>query len=273
MPKEGNIVRRLDKGKVGHGSLPPIRSEANALAGEVQYMQDQWQPPSQLESDNADVNANGQRRSNEFPVRTAQASPYDTRMEIKRQLIGSSDTGATPYGIATITEQDYKNMEEKVAQAQRLEYETFLANYFNITSPAEAAYVQKIMPEFLDRREQEIDAQAKLQGNLAKLRLRGPQNKEDLLLVWMLKTGQVPLPKKPLWDPDWYDSASNAKENFVRGVFSPRRYFGGVIGKKATRYDPLRSDNAAISKVGLLGGAKSNDSYRELFKTIMPNNM
>lgn len=81
------------------------------------------------------------------------------------------------------------------------------------------------MPEYFERREQQIDEVADLQKQIALLLLYGPRSKSDLLLEYAIRNGKLNVPKGAIWDPkSWYTDAETSMAGMARGMFNPRRY-------------------------------------------------
>jgi len=91
--------------------------------------------------------------------------------------------------------------------------------------PAIQRLVEEMMPEYFERREQQIDEVADLQKQIALLLLYGPRSKSDLLLEYAIRNGKLNVPKGAVWDPaNWYPDADTSLNGMVRGMFNPRRY-------------------------------------------------
>ena len=87
-----------------------------------------------------------------------------------------------------------------------------------------------MMPEYFERREQQIDEVADLQKQIALLLLYGPRSKSDLLLEYAIRNGKLNVPKGAIWDPaSWYSSDDTAFANMTRGMFNPRRYVAAPV--------------------------------------------
>jgi hypothetical protein len=81
-----------------------------------------------------------------------------------------------------------------------------------------------MLPDYFERREEQIEEVADLQKRIAKLRLYGPRSKDDLFLIYMIASGKLKVPSGAIWDPsNWYANLGGT-DQFARGLFNPRRY-------------------------------------------------
>lgn len=91
--------------------------------------------------------------------------------------------------------------------------------------PAIQRLVEEMMPEYFERREQQIEEVADLQKQIALLLLYGPRSKSDLLLEYAIRNGKLNVPKGAIWDPaSWYNEFDTSFFSMARGMFNPRRY-------------------------------------------------
>lgn len=84
--------------------------------------------------------------SNEFPVKLSAVDPYDRIVDMKQGMIDRR-TGATPFGLATITPDDYAWLDRKRQNLMYANFQDFLANRFDMRDPAmagRASYVNRL---------------------------------------------------------------------------------------------------------------------------------
>lgn len=116
------------------------------------------------------------------------------------------------------------------------------------------------MPEYFERREQQIDEVADLQKQIALLLLYGPRSKSDLLLEYAIRNGKLNVPKGAIWDPaSWYGDDATSFANMSRGMFNPRRY-AAAPGRPAMdkRWDIV--SGPAIGTIATKVGTDYNNS-------------
>lgn len=219
-----SAAERLDK--IEYKYRPPARVEDG-----------QWGGGKTIGGDRAKINM--ERR---FPIEVGQADPRDKMFDMQRQYVAGtlkdpegkeipkpdgSNGGAGGLGVPIFDESMRGYLAEKEQQVKEAEYESFAASIFNLDDPATAALVgEKILPEFYAKREAEIEKQAELQTNLAKIRLRGyPKDAKELSLAFAIKKGLIRLPKGPVWQPS---SWSATQPELQRGFFNPNRWIIGA---------------------------------------------
>lgn len=232
-----------------HSKHGPVAEEAAELDNVLQEAHDFSIPGTITEQDNV-YGGDGIPKQNRFPVKLTQRDPYDSKASIKKSLVNNQ--GVVPgMGYATLTEADLEHLERK---RQALQYEDmyrFIDNYFDTKDPAIAKLVAGMMPEYFQRREALIDQQAELQKRVAKLRLRGPQDREDLMTIYAMNSGALKLPVGPLFNPDqWYPTGAAAYANgFKEGLFNPKRLFASKLPLQLLRHDPLSTGAQSLNSV------------------------
>lgn len=157
----------------------------------------------------------------DFPIQLNKAkSGRDTRLAIRNAYNRQRENGLD-LGEMRATDADLDVYEDLERQKQRVSFEQWLSNQFDLNDPATAKLVEEMMPEYFDKRMEAIEHQAELQKNLAMVRLRGPRNKTDFMLLYLLSTGQLNLPRGAIFEPSkWsYDSTQ-----LTRGFLNPRRF-------------------------------------------------
>jgi hypothetical protein len=108
-----------------------------------------------------------------------------------------------------------------------------------------------MLPDYFERREEQIEEVADLQKRIAKLRLYGPRSKDDLFLIYMIHAGKLQVPSGAIWDPNSWYTDEQKKDNFSRGLFNPRRYVSAP-GRKGPYEDRWANGNPA-DKYGAFG--------------------
>lgn len=251
------LAKKIFKGSPGGHvtSEKPVRR--------LEKLESRYRPPARMEdpawNDGKMIGGDGNARiamNRRFPIEVGQSDPHDRMFDIKQQYIAGKlqDPEGNiikegKLGQAIFDEGDKAYLARKEDQRRNLEYESFAASVFNLEDPATAALVSNILPGYYQKREAEIDKQAKLQSQLAKIRLRGyPANEEELTLVFGLRKGLINLPDGPLWDPSRW-GVDTKEAALARGWFNPLRWVAGAA--------PYSSVDAPFSGVGV-GGRGSN---------------
>lgn len=199
--------------------------------------------------------------SNEFPVMINKPNrDRDTRLRLKKQYIAAKAAGTGPdLGAALLDDKDLEAFQDIEKQSQVISFESFLASYFDMNDPATAKLVEEIMPEYYQKRAEAIEHQAELQKNMALIRLRGPQSKKDLMLIYLLATGAIPMPLGGIFDPKKW---SYTDRNFTRGMLNPRKYHNPVVqlSKRDPIGDLMRIPTAGATRVTGPGGLNAATS-------------
>lgn len=128
MPKRVQNVE-----SVGDSTPDGIQERASKLENKMHKLQTKHRPPSKMGINGEygsgfykDQNA----PSNEFPVKTTPIDPYDTKYQMKRELIGSNKFGSTPLGHVNLEQADLDYLERKKQVAERVDYDRWLANRY-----------------------------------------------------------------------------------------------------------------------------------------------
>jgi len=173
----------------------------------------------------------------DFPVQLNKSSKAATRLQNKAEYVINRELGQGPdFGEIKATEGDIEALQDFESQKQRISFESWLANYFDMNDPATAKLVEDMMPEYYEKRMEAIEHQAELQKNLALIRLRGPKNKTDLSILYLASTGKLPMPLGGVHQPDKW---SHSSANLTRGLWNPRRYRPAVVA--LSKEDPIGS--------------------------------
>ena len=246
-------------------STPDTPGEAAELDQHLHNLQSRTLPAQYTETLGEAPGVPGEKR-NRFPVKLIKPHPYDNAADIKKSLV-KPETGATPFGLATITDQDVEWLDSKRQAQQYANLHAWLDTYYDMKDPAIAEMVARIMPEYFDRREAVIDDQADLQKQIAKIRLRGPTSREDLITLFAIQSDALPVPRGPLWNPgEWYpDKDDLGNKGFIRGLFNPKRYWAAKHADATDRHDPLAASGfggAGINNWGFFGINKGDQASK-----------
>jgi hypothetical protein len=123
-------------------------------------------------------------------------SKYDDEMNIRMQL--ADKEGNTPFGKMMYDDKVGKWIQEKEAAVEAANFDSYFNQNFNKNDLASRQWAQQINPEFYSAREQEMNDRAEMVLKLKKIELRGPQNEEDLKILYLIENGRVVLPEN--WD-------------------------------------------------------------------------
>lgn len=241
----------------------PGGEKAKALEMDIQALKDKWGPELVQITVGTDGTSDGlsqtlpQQSDEEYPVKLYAPDQYDTMVQMKRDLIGSDRGDKTPFGQATLTTDDLQWMARKRAQMTAAEFKIFVAGLYNSHDPAQQALLKKVYPELLDEQKAIIEERAELCKRLAIMRLHGgPQDKDDLRLLFALNSGAISLPQGDLWRPTSWNptptvgsSGTSTASMIARGIFSPQ------LGYRKNVTDTTKIPFDALS--GIMGGSSN----------------
>lgn len=94
---------------------------------------------------------------------------------------------------------DVEFLEQKRAEELQFRFDEWLARRIDLNDPANSRWVQEVVPDFFERREKFIDDKINLEAALAKIRLRGANNKKDLQLLFAINSGLITPSQKVLF--------------------------------------------------------------------------
>lgn len=118
-------------------------------------------------------------------------------------------------GFNVSLEKDDITFLERIRQERQTEaFDQWLVRQLDFSNPETSRWLQEIYPDFFSRREAYIDDKINLEARLAKIRLRGWKNSEDLKLIYAIETGMIKPPTEPLFGTDAGGST------FTQGYFS-----------------------------------------------------
>lgn len=228
MPKAAKALlsQRAPK-KLKNDAYSEVNSAKNRYRGMTMIHDNAW-----------GATAGGQERNPEdnprqYPVTLNKPNPdRDTRLRLKQEYI--TEHGGKFLGKAQLNDSDLKVVEDIEKQKQENSFESFVASYFDMNDPATAKLVEDMMPEYYEKRQESIEHQAELQKQLALIDLRGPKSKQDLMVLYLVNTGAIPLPRGALFEPHKWGMDN---KDFTRGILNPRRYFVAGIDKR----NPIQS--------------------------------
>lgn len=123
-------------------------------------------------------------------------SRYDDEMNTKMQLM--DEKGMTPFGQVYYDDKVGRWLQDKEAAAETANFDAYFGSNFVKNDLASRQWAQEINPEYFESREREMDAKAELVLKIKKIQLRGPQNEEELAILYLIEEGRVELTEG--WD-------------------------------------------------------------------------
>ncbi len=148
----------------------------------------------------------------------------DDEMNTKLQLM--DETGMTPFGQVYYDDKVGRWLERKAAVSEAANFDAYFNREFNKNDLASRQWAQQIHPDFYKAREDEMNERAEIVLRLKKIQLRGPQDKQDLYMLWLIESGRVQLPAD--WDTIGPGYHANSITPAAKAQ-NERRYNQGLI--------------------------------------------
>jgi hypothetical protein len=221
-----------------------------------------------------------------FPAQYFDKSKWEDKWQAWQAAIGTFTKDAGDYDPVAEPNKMWKRpempkefvsmLEKKRQQEELMAIEQWLYKTFDLSNPLVVRYVNELYPDYLQRRQEQLEKDIDIMKRLAMIRLQGgPRSKDDLLLKYMVDQGIVKVDnlRYTIWEPDSLtnnaSTALRAQGAYIkRGVFNPRSYRGvdlktgdhsghGDWLKAPVGIDGLRGNKVAGFGFGL---AKNNAS-------------
>jgi hypothetical protein len=107
-------------------ATPAIRAEQASLDETLTRLHDRYRPGVVTQSDS--LYPDSRAPSAQFPAKLTAKDPHDERIALKASLIGNRQTGATPFGMATMTDEDLAWIERKRQMQNYLALNAYIDN-------------------------------------------------------------------------------------------------------------------------------------------------
>lgn len=171
-------------------------------------------------------------RDEQFPTADLSAAdPRDAVMKAKLDLQEPGQMGVTPFGKLVAKDSDFEWLQKKQAAAEAANFQKWFADEFDHMSPAEKKRAKELYPEFYAQRKKLLKKQTKNLFELARLKLEGIQNRDDLITQYLAETGRLDIgPLNNLLNPELsVNTDATYQKRFQRGLLSPFRFFGNEV--------------------------------------------
>jgi hypothetical protein len=184
---------------------------------------------------------------------------YDSRDEFMRQkmeFLAGQNNAMTPFGQVVATDEDLQWLARKRDTEAEANLDAWVGSNFHSHDVVTRRWLQEVFPEYYEKRERTMVEKAKLALRIKLLLLRGPKNEKDLILMWGLQTGQIPLDRD--WDvigPSQSAPTMSAEQNrFAKGLMTPPRYWSDTERKNNAGGVPLAGGNPVFNPFAPVGG-------------------
>lgn len=158
-----------------------------------------------------------------FPARLFTTDPRDHKMALMKASV--NDQGVVPKVGLNMVGPDYWDYLEK--KSQMMQYADFknwlLSDVITTSTPEAQAYWRSKFPELFEEKLNILKEQLDRSARLQKIAVLGPSDMEDFILLYMIKRGQIQLPKGTPWTKEFIPSIDHS--NWNRAFFNPKRFF------------------------------------------------
>jgi len=205
-----------------------------------------------------DVGVQGGAQAAQLPARFTAYQTRDDIIQLKQQMM--NDDGWSPFGRVVASDADFKWLQNKEAAAEAVNFDAWFNEGFNKNDLASRQFAQDVNPEFYERREREMMEKMDMIKRIRFLQLRGPQDEEDLRLLYLLNSGRVQLPAD--WDrvgADWSAGSADPTEanqqQFVGGLIRMPLFLNSeqrlnTVQHEARISAPFVADNSLTAAAG-----------------------
>lgn len=154
----------------------------------------------------------------DFPARYLYPDERDKKYAIRRQLNAQANRPDP------ITDDEIDWLLDKTTGYETAEFHKWFSRLYKMddSNPVMKKWGMELVPELWSMKEQVIENNARLQTQLAKIKLRGVRSKEDLMLMYAIAKGAIAVPQGPIYSPSALPDFAESR----RGVFNPRHLAG-----------------------------------------------
>jgi hypothetical protein len=162
---------------------------------------------------------NGIGAAEAFPARYLYPDERDKKYDLRRAL----NTKLRP---DPITDDEIDYLLDKTTAFETAEFHKWFSRLYKMddSNPVMKKWGMELVPELWQMKEQSIEDNARLQTQLAKIKLRGIRTRDDLTLMWAIAKGAISVPAGPIYAPTIGETLYDSK----RGVFNPRHLAGRI---------------------------------------------
>lgn len=142
--------------------------------------------------------------------------------------------GVTPFGILQATDSDFQRLQDIKDKELDVQFEQWFASNYDKMGPEQKALARKLYDKFYTDRLTNADTNMSLLSKLVRVKITGPKDKDDLMLLFAAETGLIDTNyAENILHPEKAARSQNEaarKKNFTRGLFNPRRFLRGDWG-------------------------------------------
>lgn len=155
---------------------------------------------------------------------------YEAKRAVTQQVTSQGGLG----GIGTqvlVTDEDIKYLRDQRTKEELYTYDKWFYETFLFGGdPNKIALAKEFNPDWFSRREDNIRNVIRITKNLAKMGLRGPQNEDEIKLLYAIQTGRVEIPNVDYLFPELAKQqmtavmAAEKRGSITQGYFNPKSF-------------------------------------------------
>lgn len=163
-----------------------------------------------------------------YPVKYFERDPRDEYMETRKALAANPGLRGRFGTDLPVGEKEIQYLQDQKTKEEKIIFDTWKYKTFQPGSdPVRQKYFEKIDPSWYKEREQEIERVFAQIEKLALIALHSVRTPEDMVLLYGINTGKIPI-------PDWQDympgenfgrvGRTTGPEYITQGYWNPRKY-------------------------------------------------
>ena len=169
------------------------------------------------------------------------SKPGDALLAAKVDLAAQTEAakpgglpGVTPFGVLQAKDSDFQRLIDIREKEINVQFEKWFASNFDKMDVTHKAAARELFAKFYEDRLKNLDTNIELTRKIARLKVTGPQTKEDLYLLYALEAGLIDTkyldnllhPERAIAE----DKEIVRQARFRRGLFNPKRFIRGDNG-------------------------------------------
>lgn len=185
-----------------------------------------------------------------------------------REMVSGDRALQKKFGAPVLDTQAIDRMEQEIKQYRNLDFERWAQNKMDLSTPYKAKFWLDKTPELFEKKNEFIKQNGELQKRLAKITMFGPENLDDMRLIYDLQQDQV-----QVWDAPLYKTVPPEGTNLLHSFINKLNLFPSsyseaneqkfnILGRKESVYPiptsvfPYNSNtsersNALIDSLGM----------------------
>jgi len=158
-----------------------------------------------------------------YPAKYFDHSEAERKLAAKRQIrdavrtLPNGDLAPLQF-VETVTDEDVQVAENRDKEIDLFNFETWLTSIYDPKDPNLARLLTEMYPEYFQKRLDALENRMDMARRIAKIKLMGPRDRDDLWLLYNLQQGRVP--HYDNLDPDSGENRGDIR----RGLFNPKKW-------------------------------------------------